>query len=249
MTETPPNRNIAFMTTGVFLVTLAWVLLLTQGLQRGDLDEWVLTFISKDTPWKDLLGNFVTPWSKSMFWFNQIDFSDQITYKRIFNGILLKATEAAFGLEFLPYYVVTKMFFFAGTVSLLFLSLFEITKSVRCAALGTVFYVLIPAHYAHVLWIADPVTIVHFFTMLGILAFFHVAQNLNQNGSLKKLKGPLMLLLFAGWFGIRTKEPALILPITVGFYTLVKLSSWKTQKLKIYCIAAIAALIAFQIPG
>ena len=231
----------------VYLFTFLWVFFLTQGLPMGEPDDWNLIFKSKDTAGTELLKNLSLPWSKSKYWFNQIDGVDQIHHKRIVNGIILKSIEAVFGCRFLPFYLFAKAIFFAGVVALFFLFAYSVTTSIPFALGGTLFFLLVPAHYSHVMWVADPITIAQFFVALGVWIFLHLTLNIDQNRSMKEFLFLLCSFLVVGILGIKTKEPALILPMIAGAYSLIRLRTWKMRLMKVFLLGVVIALLAFQI--
>ncbi len=239
--------NRAWIIAIVYCAFAAWGIFLTQGLPFGDLDDWVLVKISKDTPWSELIANTLTPWSRSEYWFNQVNLFDQISCKRILNGIALKFAEGTFGIQFFPFFFFTKVLFFAGTCTLFSLFVYEVTRSPGFTLCGAIFFCLVPAHYSHALWISDPATIAQFFIILSFWIFYRIAQNLNQQGPIRTFLGLWGMLFLAGYLGIKTKEPALILPLTVGVYTVLHAMQWKTQKLKWGLLILLAGFLVLQI--
>lgn len=231
----------------IYSACFAWVAFLIHGLPIGDLDEWVLIFISKKTSWKELIGNLLSPWSNSAYWFNQVDLYDQIAHKRLMNGIVLKSAQSLFGFHFFSFYFFAKAFFFPGMVTLVFLLLKELTRSSRFALAGTVFFLLIPAHYAHVLWLSDPITVALFFVVLGVFFFSKLADNLEKGGATSHFLAMLAGVFASGWLGIKTKEPALILPLVVSSYLLIQLLRSRTQGFKTFVSLGAMLLILIQI--
>ncbi len=213
----------------------------------GEPDDWNLIFKSRDTPWTELFKNLSLPWSTSKYWFSQVDGIDQIAHKRIVHGLVLKSIEAVFGCHFLPFYLLAKAIFFAGVVTLFFLFAYAVAPSLPFAIAGSLFFLLVPAHYSHVLWVADPITIAQFFIILGIWIFFHISRNLDGNGSLREFMALLCSFLVIGTLGIKTKEPALIVPMTASVYTLLRAVEWKTQKRKLVLLGLTMAFLGFQI--
>lgn len=232
----------------IFCFSLVWMLFLVQGLPIGDLDDWALIFISGQVPWQELGTNFVTPWSKSDFWFNQSDLFDQIRHKRIFNGLVLKFTQDVLGFRFFNFYLTTKVFFVAGIMTLVYLLISAITVSSLGITLAAfAFFFLIPAHYAHFLWIADPITIALFFVTLGMCCFYKFVSGLERGQLLTKLWPWIVGILLAGWFGIKTKEPALIFPVTAGAYLMLHWRQWKSRWPLAALVLCLFAVIMLQL--
>lgn len=231
----------------IFCISLLWIVFLVQGLPIGDLDDWALIFISQQVPWNELISNFVTPWSQSDFWFNQSDLFDQIRHKRIFNGIVLKATQDVFGMRFFPFYLTTKAFFFAGTMTLVFLFLTSLTGTLLLPFAGTALFFFVPAYYSHALWIADPITMALFFAVLGFYFFYRFTVALDKEESFRKLVPWIAGMFLAGWFGIKCKEPALIFPATAGAYLLLHFRSWKGRWPAVAAVLFLLVLVMFQL--
>ncbi len=241
------NKKTIFWAAMVYSACFIWFLFLAQGLPLGDLDDWALTLISKRTPWKELFFNLLLPWSKSAYWFNQVDLFDQIVHKRIVNGIVLKSISTFFGIHFFPSYIFAKGIFFSGTVTVVFILMKRVTQSVLFALAGTIFFALVPAHYAHVLWIADPFTIAQCFIVLSIWLFSEMILRLERNKVDLKFFLLLSSMFITGWLSIKSKEPGLIFPLVVGAYLLTNFETFKSRKLYFFLILSLASLIIFQI--
>ncbi|MFH1800844.1 MAG: hypothetical protein ABH891_08405 [Candidatus Omnitrophota bacterium] len=231
----------------VFFFSFLWIVILVQGLPVGCLDEWAMTSIAQQTSWSDFGKHLVLPWSQSAYWFNQVAFYDQVCLKRIVHGILLKFTQSLFGLHSFPYFLITKVFFFCGIVTLVFLFMTYVTGSLGLSLAGAVFFLLIPAHYCHVLWIADPYTIAIFFVTLSMWFFYKFVSALDKGEPLRNLFPWIAGLFVAGWFGIKTKEPALIFPVVAGAYLLIYCRHWKGRGKVVLSVLFLLVLIAFQI--
>ena len=231
----------------LFWASFVWTVFLIYGLPIGDLDEWVLIFISKKTPWKELIVNLLSPWSNSAYWFNQVDLYDQIAHKRLMNGLVLKSAQSLFGFHFFSFYFLAKAFFFPAIVTLVFLLLRELTRSSWLALAGTAFFLFVPANYAHVLWLGDPLTIALVFVVLGVFFLSKLAENLEKGGTAPHFFTMLAGVFAAGWLGIRAKEPALILPLASFSYLLIQLLRARRERFKISLSLGVMLLILFQI--
>ena len=240
------RKKILILAAFLYCFTFAWILFSTQGLPIGDVDDWVCIQISENLSWKELVQNLIRPWSKSQFWSNQVDLIDQIAFKRTIHAISLKSTSTIFDTRSFPFFIV-KGLFFSGTTALIFLILVQITRSIWFSLAGIFFYVFVPVHYTHILWVSDPATVSHFFIVLGVWTFYHVVLNLERKESLKKFLPLLLAFSLTGWLCMKTKEPGLILPLTLGAFVLFHLNSWKNEKYKLVLLFLILALLAFQI--
>lgn len=216
----------------VFIFVAAWMVLLTQGLPFFDGDDWDHVLISADTPWKTVVTNFITPWPTSKYWVSQGSIADQVRNKRVFLGLTLKFITHFFGYNIFLYYFFSKVLFFSGTVTLVFLILtLSLNGSYRYAIVGTVFYLLVPANYLHVLWISASETAAHFFILLSVYLFLHLAKSFGRKFQSRDW-WTLFSLFVTGWFAMKTKESAVILPLTLFAFTLFhtkRNSSYKEQ--------------------
>jgi hypothetical protein len=238
----PFAANKLRLLLGVFFVlTCLWIVLLTQGLPIGDFDDWDHILVAQDIPYKTLLKNFFTPWSVSEHWTGQFDRINETTTRRIVLSLVLKTIAAVFGLQFLPFFLFSKALFFAVTVTLVFYFLHEVTQSRLLSVLGAAFFILVPAHYPHLVWVTDPITMVHPLMLAGLLAFYKLQQN-PQKPVLWSL-----LIFAAGWTAIKTKEPALTFPLVIGLYTLFHLRLNRASFLKSLPWFAFAGLLVFQL--
>ena len=217
------------ITVLIFILTVAWISFLTQGLPIGDPDDWDHMLAAQDVPWDILVKNTTLPISTSVSWVGQSDRFNEVTSRRVFLTVVLKSIAAFFDLRAFPYYFFSKALFFGGILVMLFALLFQSTKSYLWALLGSLFYFLIPVHYPHLLWVTDPAVMVHFFVLGGFFAYWKIVQNIQEKGSSRSFYGALLILLVSGWLGLKTKEPAFILPLTLSLYTTFNL--WKWQKL------------------
>ena len=240
------QKKILISAAILYFFTFAWIFLLTHGLPIGDVDDWVCIQISENLSWKESVQNLIRPWSKSQFWSNQVDLIDQIAFKRTVHGILLKSASVLFSTRSLAFFIL-KGLFFSGTVAFLFLILIQITRSIWFSLAGVLFFVLVPVHYAHILWASDPATVLHFFIILSVWIFYHVGLNLERRESLRKFLPVFLAFSLTGWLCMKTKEPGLILPLTLGAFVLFHLNSWKSQKLKLVLLFLMLALLSFQI--
>src|SRR3989338_1759703 len=207
-----PKKKI-YLGIIVFLCVVIWMILLTQGMPFYDPDDWDHVLISDDTPWKLMIQNFITPWSTSENWVAQASMMDQVRNKRVFLGIVLKSITGVFGYKFFPYYLFSKVLFFAGTITLLFLILVSLNSSYRYAITGALFYLLVPANYLHALWISVPETMAHFFILLSVYLYLNLGISLDQGNLKFSYWRTLGFLFIAGWFAMKTKETAVILPL------------------------------------
>lgn len=229
----------------IFLASVSWYLIISQGLPAGDLDDWNHILRSEDRKWStDLIPNLIRPWSKSKFWTGQIDRS----YHRIGHDSSLKLVASSkLGDNDFAYYLISKAPFFAGTITIFFILCYFLTQSFRYALPGTLFFLLVPAQYAHILWLSDATTLANFCTILSFLFAFLTFENIRQKHS----PSSFMLILFAthfvAWFGIRTKESSLIVPLVMGSYGILKLHTWRTEKFKLFLLFLSAAHLVFLI--
>ena len=211
----------------------------------GDLDDWNHITRSHDRKWStDLIPNLIRPWPKSKFWTGQIDRS----YNRLGHDISLKLVASSkLGDNDFAYYLILKAPFFAGTVAIFFVLCYWLTCSFPYSLLGTLFFLLIPAQYAHILWLSDATTLANFCTILGFLFAFLVFENIRQKRGMASFVLVLLAAYFTAWFGIRTKESSLIVPVVMGGYGILKLRNWRDEKLKISLLLLSAAHLVFLI--
>ena len=219
------EKNIGFI---IFLLTCAWMILLTQGLPFADLDDWDRVLLSQDISWPVLIENLIVPWSKAHHWISQHDLADQVLGRRLVLGIALKSLVSVFQFHPFPYYFFTKALFFSGTIAILFFMLLAVTHRLPYALLGSFFFVMVPAHYIHAIWISASETMLHFFMVVALWIYVKLVEN-----QTKKFWIWLILLFVAGWLAIKTKETALILPLFLGCFTVTQLKQWKSQPLKL----------------
>lgn len=236
--------TISWIAAGVFAVTAAWIFFLVQGLPIGDPDDWDHVLAAKDLPWAALLKNTFRPWSSSLHWLGQTDRLNEVASRRVFLSVMLKSIGSVFGLHALPYYIFSKVIFFAGSNGLLFLILHRLSASVPLSLAGTFFYLVVPAHYAHVLWLTDPATFVHFFLLAGLWSYAKWKEGLARGRG----GGWLAALVASAWLGIKTKEPALVLPCMVLGDLAVDFSfyrrfAWKSGGLMILMLAVIFQIV------
>lgn len=231
----------------IFIVCFAWILFLTQGLPIGDPDDWDHVLVAQDISWEKLLTKFSVPWSASHLWTGQIDRINEMTNRRLFLTIVLKSISSISGLHSFPFYVFSKALFFSGTAALLFLFLTMITTSVLFALAGTLFFVFIPAHYPHVLWITDPITMVHCLMLIGLWNYLKVVKNMDRNGPKAEFFMSLIFMFLAGYTAIKAKEPGLTFPMIAGAYAFFSVPRWKSQKTKLFFIFFAISAIALQI--
>lgn len=203
----------------IFLPCFLWIGFLSQGLPVGDPDEWDHLWVAHDVSWKELLINFITPWSTSTAWVGQTDRLNETLHIRIFATIVLKFIESIFGFSPWPLYLFTKAIFFSGTATLLFFLLRQLTQNRWYTLLGLLFYVCVPAHYPHVLWLADSnITIAHFLMILTLTGFLRFHKQLLRNTSCKSLIFSILWIFFSGLIAVKTKEPAVAMPLALTFY-------------------------------
>ncbi len=229
----------------VFIIALIWTISLTQGLPLGDPDDWDHVLAASDLSWNTLLGNLITPWSSSALWSGQVGRMNEVLHRRLFRSVILKTSENLFGFQSFPFYFLSKNIFFAGTVGILFLLLLKLTNSLPISIGGMLFYVFVPAHYTHLLWISDPDTMVHFFMLLSIFSYL---QFVSQDHSGKPKNWNYFLIFFiSGWLAMKTKESALILPLSVGLYSVIQAVLQKQIKKEHACIMFTCLLLCFFI--
>lgn len=236
----------------IFLCVFLWMLTLIQGLPLIDPDDWDHVLAAKDLSWKTLLTNLLTPWSTSERWVGQVERLDEVTHRRMFLSIILKASHQLFGLKFLPYYIFSKAIFFAGTLTLLFLLISKMTSMRSYAFLSLLFFITIPAHYIHALWISPSDTMVHFFLLLGVALFLLILSNLEHKKPFSQFLLYLSGFLIVGWIAMKTKETALILPLSLTIYTFLQTRRLGNQKLKLTLLLLILGFLIFlvvPIPG
>lgn len=239
-------KSICLIASLFFCLTLAWTVLLFQGLPASDIDDWDKIIMAQETPWSSFASSFLTPWSQSHNWVGQTDRYDEVRYKRIVLPMMLKLSQQGFGLNAFAMYFLTKALFFAGCVAIVFLLLAQVVP-LFYAMLGTIIFLFVPSHYSHVLWIADTVTLCYFFLFLGIGVFYALQKNILERGSNRQFQGLLIALFAIGWVGIKAKEPMLVLPMIVFLYSLICFRIWKQAPLKFLTLNAAMALVAFQI--
>jgi|GEM_PF-1486628 len=246
ISEKASKKNAAIFFVLFYILTFAWLATLTQGLPASDIDDWDKIIMSQDISWSEFGKSFLTPWSQSLYWVGQSDRYDEVHYKRIVLPMLLKFSQQFFGPNPFAMYLLTKAVFFAGCVALVFWMLSHVVPWLY-AVLGALIFLFVPAHYSHVLWIADTVTLCYFFLFLGIGIFYSIQKNILERGSNGKFQGLLLALFAAGWIGIRAKEPMLVLPLVVFLYSLVQFRRWRQAPMKFLAVNAAMALVAFQI--
>ncbi len=234
----------------LFVVCLVWGIVLTQGLPVGDPDDLDKLLAAKDLSWGTLLPNFFSPVSKSQLWSGQVNRLNEMLHVRVGHTVALKIVQTFFGFSEFPYYFFTKVLFFSATVSLVFLLLTTLAAgSVFVGLLGALAYLFVPAHYTHVLWIADTQTMVDFFVILGFFFFLHILKNLEERGSGKTFAGLLIIFFTVAWIGVKTKETALVLPIASGIYFLTRFRRWGTSKTKtVFLLVILAELVFLKVP-
>lgn len=189
---------------------------------------------------------FFRPWSLAPQWDGQTEACDGIHSKRLLLPIMLKLSQRFFGTDPFPMYFLTKGLFFSGCVAIVFLLLIQVVPMLY-AILGSLVFLLVPAHYSHVLWIADTVTMCYFFLFLGIGLFYALQKNILGRGSNKQFAWLLLSLFVTGWIGIKTKEPMLVLAIIVWIFSLLQFRTWKFATAKLLLLNASMVLVAFQI--
>ncbi len=226
MTLRKINLSIALLF--VFSACFIWLTFLTQGLPIGDPDDWDHVLAATDLPWKTLLGNLITPWSKSALWSGQIDRINEVLNQRLFRSIVLKAVQCVFDFKPLAYYLFSKVLFFSGTLTLLFYLIFNLTRSYWIAFGSSLFFAAIPAHYSHVLWLSDPDTVAQFWIILSLFFFFRFVDSLEEKNH-KPIKA-LFFFFAAGWLAMKTKESSLVLPLSVGAFLFFQLFKQKYKK-------------------
>lgn len=240
------NKQKLFLITSIiFWASLSWHLILTQGLPAGDIDDWNQILRAQDREWStDLIPNLIRPWSKSKFWNAQTNRD----YNRIGHDILLKpVVSSKFGDNDLAYYLVTKAPFFAGAIAVFFILCYWLTRSFSYALFGTLFYSFIPAHFTHSLWLSDGATIANFCVISGFLLAVLAFEHIREKSGLKSFLFVLFAMHFILWFGIRTKESALIAPLVIGGYGLFQSKYWREQKLKMALLFLSCAHLIFLI--
>src|SRR3989338_5270349 len=249
--EHPPivqkSLNRTFVVTGlVFCFVLAWCVLLFQGLPASDIDDWYRVLMARQVNWNTYASSFFKPWSLSLDWAGQTDALDAIHTKRILNPIVLKFSQQVFGLNSFAMYFLAKGLFFAGCVSVVFLLLVQVVP-LLFAVSGMIVFLFVPAHYIHVLWIADGGTMCYFFLFLGVLIVSAVQKNILELGPRKQYACLLLTLFITGWMGIKAKESMLVLPLVVFLYSLFCFRSWKVAPLKFILLNITMLIVAFQI--
>ncbi|HOW58884.1 MAG TPA: hypothetical protein PLO78_04060 [Candidatus Omnitrophota bacterium] len=239
-------RSIVFAASIVFVVVLAWTVILFQGMPASDLDDWDKVIMARDVSWRDFSNSFLTPWSQSSNWVGQTNRDDEVRYKRIVLPIILKMVQQCFGPNFFAMYFFTKGLFFAGAVTILFVLLTQAVPWIF-AVIGTLCFVLVPAHYSHALWVADSATIAYFFLFVGIFFLLAIQKNMSSQGSRIQFGSLLLGMFLTGWFGIKAKELTLVLPLLVFLFSLAHFRSWKSAPLRYLALNIAMGIVAFQI--
>jgi len=230
----------------VFLCVLGWGALLFQGLPASDLDDWDKILLARETPWSEFTGSFLTPWSQSHNWIGQTDRYDEVHYKRIVLPMLLKLSQQWFGVNYFAMYLLTKAFFFAGCMAIVFILLTQAVP-LSYALLGTITFLFVPIHYSHVFWIADSATIGYFFFFLGILLLSMLIRSPFDKQARGRFWALLAGLFVTGWVGIKTKEMMLVLSLIVFVYSLLNFKQWKTAPARWALLNLAMFVMAFQI--
>ncbi len=242
------NLQIALLL--IFSACFIWLTFLTQGLPIGDPDDWDHVLAATDLPWKTLLSNLITPGSKSTIWSGQINRMNEVLNQRLFRSIALKAVQCVFNFKSFPYYLFSKVLFFSGTLTLLFYLIFKLTRSYWIAFAACLFFTAVPAHYAHVLWLSDPDTIAQFWMILSLFFFLQVVGSLEEGKN--KWTKALFFFFAAGWLAMKTKESALVLPLSVGtfsFFQLLKQRQYKKEFLLCLLICFFLAFLIIPVSG
>ncbi|MDD5217230.1 MAG: hypothetical protein PHS88_03910 [Candidatus Omnitrophica bacterium] len=233
----------------VFLGTLAWMVFLTQGLPIGEHDDWDHFVMTREAPFKTLLGNCLKPWSASMSWQGYCDVSDQVYHRRVLPSVLFRCVNKVFGYHFSAYFFFLKDIFFAGVALMLFLLLFQLTQSRLLSLAGTVFYLTLPVHYMHLMWMSDTIVLVHFFVLFAVWCYLGLVRNMEESGPWPKFLGGLILFWLAGVLAIKSKSPAAILVMLLGTYTVLSVPRLFQHKLKLLMLfLALGALCLVIIP-
>jgi hypothetical protein len=240
------DRLLIACAASIFFLVAGFLIFLVQGLPAGDLDDWDKIILAKELPWETFTSSFLTPWSQSQNWAGQIDRYDEIQYKRIILPILLKLSQQLFGQSFFAMYALTKVFFFAGSVTLVFIFLAQAVPW-ALAFIGALCFLFVPAHFSHALWIADPATISYFFLFLGILFFLLIQKNIRSHGTKAQFINLLAALFLASWVGVKAKETMLVLPLIVFIWSLLTFRSWKIHPKRYLLLNLAMGFIAFQI--
>ncbi|HTL48797.1 MAG TPA: hypothetical protein VL688_12125 [Verrucomicrobiae bacterium] len=241
-----PGNAFAF---AVALAVAAWLALLLQGLPVADMDDWDRLLMAHDIAWGPLLKSFFRPWSTSIHWTGQVDRYNELYSKRVFLTVVQKAIEQFWGMQSFPHYFL-KSLFFAGTSTLFFVFLRRVTRSLPFALGGTFFFVLVPAHYPHLMWLMDAITLVHCLIMAALVFAFPILKSFDRRDpAWKPFLARLAAFAALGFAAMKTKEPALSLPLALGLYTVLRLFDWKDQKGKLALwLAVLAFLIFLDVP-
>lgn len=241
------NKKTVLLLLALYLLVFTWITVLTQGLPIGDFDDWDNMLLAQDLSWEQLGTNFVLPWTKSIHWDGQSGRYNAAANRRTFRTIVIKWVESFSGLNSWPQYIASKAVFFSASCVLLFMTLCGGVSRLPVSAALLFFYIFIPAHYPHLFWISDPVTMVHAFVLGGFACFLGLERRLRENREGAGSFGLLAGLFIFGWFGIKTKEPALILPLCVLIYVLLNLHEWKRNKPLFAALLFILGVLFFQI--
>ena len=231
----------------IFIVGFLWMFLLIQGLPIGDHDDWDHLVAAKEAPRNEILLNLLSPWSRSAFWHGRGDLFDQVLHERVFFTLTLKSIEKIFGFTPFPFYFFYKALFFPSVLVLVFLLLEDLTHSTRFSVAGCLLYAFFPVHYMHLFWICDFIAMVHFFMLAAIYLFIRMWRNLDEEKSFEEFRRLLVPFLFLGWLAMKSKVPALVLPLSVGLSALTRLNHWKKQKGKLSLLFGVLALLVLTV--
>lgn len=221
------TKNHSLLLLCITFFTFSWIAVLTQGLPIGDFDDWDNVILSHDLSWETLTVNMILPWSKSDHWDGQSGRINSSTHRRPFRTVMIKAVQEVAGFKFFPQYIAAKALFFPLTVVFLFILLCSVGGLGILSLGGLLFYLTIPAHYAHIFWISDPITMAHFFIVAGIFCYFRLWESLAPEIRPAQRWKWIVLLFLCGWMGMKTKEPALVLPLTVLIHMLFHWKLWR----------------------
>lgn len=238
------SKNKLFLSLA--LLAFCWLILLTQGLTIGDHDDVDHVLFASDVSWKTLATNIFRPWSESPYWHGQGSFPDHVIHERVFASFLLKLvlmiTKAK---PFLTFFLYKMLPFWATFLLLLVLVEKFVSSNILKISLA-VFYLTIPIHYHHVLWISDPVTWVHFLILAQLVIYLKLSEQFSQSQP-RHLYKLILLISILSWFGMKTKSPALIAPLIMSLCMLFHFKIWKKHPKPYFLFLSLLAIAMFQV--
>lgn len=240
------GRSLVFAVLLGFFVA-AFLLFLYQGLQIGDFDDWDHLLTAHDISWEKLLKNFSSFRTGSTLWTGQWDRLNEVYHRRVFLTVVLKSVQSAFGIsQTIGYFVCSKLIFFLGTTLMVFFLLVRMTRSPAWSLGGAIFYALVPAHYPHLFWLTDPVTMVHCFILVQLWFFYSLFRKHVFQEHPRIAAGCLAGLFATGWLAAKTKEPALVFEFAALLFLCVQWKQYRGMRAGYYAAIAILLLVIYS---